>query len=120
MNVLVVVKGLKKVDFSLAPFGWIRDPMMEFCGVDDADTCEQAVEVFFNALQPVPFENVIEKHIEAASKDLQNALELYLTTKSAVRYEDTISISIIPVPKSSRDSTPEEIAEGVVKLKEQA
>ena len=116
MNVIVEVKGLGKVDFSLQPMGWIRDPRLEFCGIDDADNCEECLTAFFDALQPEPFENIDMTHIEAANKDLQNAFELYRTTGSAVHYEDTISVSIVPVPKSTADSTPEEIAEFVAKM----
>lgn len=116
MNVQVEIKGLDKVDFSLAPYGWIRDPKIEFCGIDDSDMCLESLENFFNAIQPEPFENVIEDHLVGAEKDLQNALELYYATSKEVVYVDTISVTIRPVPKSSRDSSPEEIADFIGRM----
>ncbi len=116
MNVLVEVKGLGYVDFSLAPFGWVRDPRIEFCGVNDEDLCKDQITAFFNRLQPVPFENTRDTFVESASKDLQNAVEQYRASGKEVIYVDTILVAIRPIPKSSRDSTPEEIAEFIGRM----
>lgn len=116
MNVQIKVNGLGKVDFFLRHYGWTKDPQIELCGQDDADKCFEPVTQFFKGLQPMPFENVNEEFVEAAEKDLQNALEHYLLEGSEVSYHGTIHISIRPVPKFSRDSTPEEIAAFVERM----
>lgn len=111
MNVQIKVNGLGKVDFFLRHYGWVRDVQIELCGQDDADNCFEPVIAFLRGLSPQPFENVTENFVTAAEKDIENALEQYLMDGREVNYTDTINISIRPVPKSSRDSTPEEIAE---------
>ncbi len=118
MNVQIKVNGLGKVDFFLRHYGWVRDPQIEVCGMDDQDNCSGQVTQFFQGLQPVPFENVNEKFVTDAEKDLENALEIFLRDGKEVNYSDTIHVSIRPVPKSSRDATPEEVAEFIAKLEQ--
>lgn len=118
MNVLVTIKGLGNVDFNLHRFGWIRDPMMEFCGVDDADMCVEAVRIFIANLRPVPFENIIDGYVDKATQELLSALDTYESTKQAVKMDGAISIAIIPIPKSSRDASLKEIAEFAEKLEQ--
>lgn len=108
MNVQIKVNGLGKVDFFLRHYGWVRDPQIEVCGQDDQDNCFGQVTQFFQGLQPMPFENVNEEFVTAAEKDIENALEQYLLDGKEVNYVDTIHVNIRPVPKSSRDSTPED------------
>lgn len=116
MNVQIKVNGLGKVDFFLRHYGWVRNPEMEVCGENDEDNCNGPVTQFFQGLQAMPFENVIEEFVNAAEKDLENALELYLASGSEVNYSDTISVQIRPISKSSRDSSPEEIADFIGRM----
>lgn len=118
MNVLVTIKGLGNVDFNLRGYGWVRDPMMEFCGIDDADMCEKSVSTFISNLCPVPFENIVEGYVDTATADLKSALDTYESTKQAVKVDNAISIAIIPTPKSSRDASLKEIAEFAEKLEQ--
>lgn len=104
MNVQIKVIGLGKVDF-VSPIGWIRDPSVELCGVDDDDKCVENVGRFFDSISPVPFENLTgtEGYVDAAKADLENALRVYQETQDQVIYSSTIFISIIPIAKYSKD-----------------
>lgn len=115
MNVQLEVNGLGRVDFALPPFGWVRNIRMEFCGEDDEDLCHEALTNFMSQIQPEPYENIIEEHVEAAAKDLQNALQIYLDVGGQVVYTDTICITIRPIAQHYRTSTPEEVAEFIAK-----
>lgn len=110
MNVQIDIDGRDKVDFSLVPFGWVRNPKIEFCGVDDDDLCMQQVKQYYGALAVEPWENVVSEHLDAARADLAEAFDTFLKRGEAVSLTNVISVTIRPVPKSSRDSTPEEIA----------
>lgn len=111
MNVQIEVDGQGKVDF-VSPYGWVRNPRIELCGIDDADLCEKNVGKYFASLSAVPFENLAinEQFMDAANKELHDAVDAYQKTGKTIIFSDVISIVIRPVPKASRESTPEEVA----------
>lgn len=117
MNVQIEIDGQGKVDF-VSPWGWIRNPSIELCGVDDADLCEKNVSKYFASLSAVPFENlaVNEEFVDAANKELHDAVDAYQKTGKTIVFTDLISIVIRPVPKSSRDATAEEVAEAIGRM----
>lgn len=110
MNVEIEVNGLSRVDFA-SPTGWIRNPQVELCGVDDDDLCIENVKKWFDGISAVPFENLAinDCFVDGANEDLKNAVEQYCERKEEVHCTGTIYVKIRPVPKSSRDATPEEI-----------
>lgn len=117
MNVQIEIDGQGKVDF-VSPWGWVRNPCIELCGVDDADLCEKNVGKYFASLSAVPFENlsVNEQFMDAANKELHDAVDAYQKTGKTIIFSDVISIVIRPVPKASRESTPEEVADFIGRM----
>lgn len=106
MNVQIEVNGLARVDF-VSENGWVRNPKVELCGIDDADTCLENTLKFFNRISPVPFENmgVYEEYVDGAEEDLADAVKRYSENPGQeVTVAGTIFVSIRPVPKSSQDA----------------
>lgn len=105
MNVQIKVNGLGRVDFVSAT-GWIRDPQVELCGIDDADLCLDNTAKFLSSIEPVPFENIrdYEQYVDGAVSDLKVAIQSYVQIKGEVNLVGTIQVHIRPVPKSSGDA----------------
>ena len=106
MNVQIEINGLGRVDFN-SPTGWVRNPNIEICGVDDSDTCQENVTKYLKSFETVPFENlsVFDEHVDGAAEDIEEALRLYAERPGTeVSVVGTIMVYIRPVPKSSRDA----------------
>ena len=105
MNVQIKVNSLGRVDF-VSSVGWIRDPQVELCGVDDSDMCTENVAKFLESISPVPFENVqeFEQYVDGAASDLKLAAQAYSNMQREVSLVGTIQVHIRPVPKSSGDA----------------